>query len=428
MKSTQHLPTIAVKDLRLGMYVHLDVSWIYHPFAVSHFLLKTQDQIETIKKLSASHVHWDPRLSEHDKQTRQDINNSPALVPPSSSHFAPEVVSTGVAPLAESVAAYKQKMAALEQRHKHALQLYENLHHQAYSEPAKAYKAAHRFCEELVDQIRQCQQPQICLLGEHKGDKLSIHALNVTIISLLMGRHFGWEEKELMDLALGALMHDIGKSILPSRVHHYDPTFSHDNRVWYENHVQQGVEIAQKMAAPAGCIEIIQQHHEMQDRSGFPARCGGDSMSAASRVVALVNCFDNLCNPAYSGAKVMTPHEALGVIFSQKGHRFDPTILGSMIKMMGVYPAGSLVQLTDNRYALVVGVKTANTLRPEVLIHDPHCPRQLAVPIELEKREELGIWRSLKPQALPPDVLAYLGPRRKVAYFVNTDEPESMAA
>jgi hypothetical protein len=82
-----------------------------------------------------------------------------------------------------------------------------------------------------------------------------------------------------------------------------------------------------------------------------------------------------------------------------------------------VYPAGSVVQLTDERYALVMSVNSTRPLKPNVLVHDPERPREEALHLNLIHTPDLGIRRSLKPSQLPADALEYLAPRPRVAYF-----------
>jgi HD-GYP domain-containing protein (c-di-GMP phosphodiesterase class II) len=78
-------------------------------------------------------------------------------------------------------------------------------------------------------------------------------------------------------------------------------------------------------------------------------------MSVAARLVALVNRYDNLCRPA-NAERAMTPHDAMSQLFSQGQKRYDPALLSTFVRMMGVYPPGSVVQLTDDRYAVVESV------------------------------------------------------------------------
>jgi hypothetical protein len=82
-----------------------------------------------------------------------------------------------------------------------------------------------------------------------------------------------------------------------------------------------------------------------------------------------------------------------------------------------VYPPGSAVQLTDDRYALVVGVNSMRPLKPRVMVHEPKVPRDEALVLDLEEIPGLGIRRSIRPQQLPPASLDYLAPRPRVAYF-----------
>ena len=129
-----------------------------------------------------------------------------------------------------------------------------------------------------------------------------------------------------------------------------------------------------------------------------------------------MNRYDNMCNP-HVPSRALTPHEALSLLFAQGKNRYDTAILGAFIRMMGVYPPGSTVQLTDDRYALVMSVNSTRPLKPTVLVHDPKTPRDDALLLNLEADTRLGIRRSLKPQALPPDAIAYLSPRPRVSYF-----------
>jgi hypothetical protein len=170
------------------------------------------------------------------------------------------------------------------------------------------------------------------------------------------------------------------------------------------------------MALAPGALAVLAQHHEHADGSGFPARLGSDRLSTAARIVAIVNRYDNLCNP---GARVpaLTPHEAVSTLFAQSRSRFDAAVLGAFIRMMGVYPAGSLVQLTDDRYALVVGVNSTRPLKPRVLVHDPRTPRSEALLLNLEQVPDLGIRRSLVAAKLPEAALQYLDPRPRVSYY-----------
>jgi hypothetical protein len=116
----------------------------------------------------------------------------------------------------------------------------------------------------------------------------------------------------------------------------------------------------------------------------------------------------------------MTPHEAVALLFKQGQQQYDPTLLSSFVRMMGVYPPGSVVQLTDDRYAVVESVSAARPLKPKVQIHDPRCPPDDAELIDLAKQRTLGIRRSLPAAQLPSAVRERLMPERRQAWFFES--------
>jgi HD-GYP domain-containing protein (c-di-GMP phosphodiesterase class II) len=282
--------------------------------------------------------------------------------------------------------------------------------------PAAARQAADALTRQLVDKMAGTEEMCIQLLSEGTGDRVCAHAVNVSVISLLMGRSFGLGEADMHDLGMGSLLHDVGKAEIAERYRHREDHFNMAERRLYENHVAAGMAHAQRMELTSGASAILDQHHEHSDGSGFPQGLSSDRTSTLARIVSLVNAYDNLCNPANPGLAV-TPHEAVAHLFTQNHKQFDTAILGAFIKMMGVYPAGSVVQLTDDRYALVVGVISSRTLRPRVLVHDPRVPRDEAPILDLQTVSGLGIRRSLKPSSLPEAVLSYLSPRTRLNYF-----------
>ena len=145
-------------------------------------------------------------------------------------------------------------------------------------------------------------------------------------------------------------------------------------------------------------------------------RMGSDRMTPLARIVALVNRYDNLCNPP-TATKALTPYEALSLLFAQAQAKFDTGILAAFIKMMGVYPPGSVVQLTDDRFAIVVGVNSSRPLKPRVTVFDPRVPPEEVCAIDLERHPNLGIRRSLRPAAMPTTTQRLVLPRARVAYY-----------
>jgi HD-GYP domain-containing protein (c-di-GMP phosphodiesterase class II) len=282
----------------------------------------------------------------------------------------------------------------------------------------------------FVNEMLSDGESAIRLLSEAAGDKAALHPINVTIVSLLLGKAMWLSAAELQDLGVAAFLHDAGKMLLPERVRWQEDNFSTAELKLFQEHVAQSVQLGKAMELSRPSLLAIAQHHELADGTGFPARIKVESMTAGARILALVNRYDNLCNPTRPGA-ALTPHESLALIFAQLKTRFDKAALSAFIRMMGVYPPGSVVQLIDDRYGIVVSVNSTRPLKPRVIVHDAGVPRHEALILDLEHAPQLGIRRSVKPVNLPQASLDYLAPRQRIAYFFEQVEglpPEEPAA
>lgn len=435
---------IDIDALRVGMFVHLDMGWMSHPFPLGSFKITSAEQMATIRTLGLKRLRWSPQQSDPEEAPDAEV---PAWGPPGEPgvSLASPGAGDGSSPATEAEPATLTPEAVARERHvrrlaeqRAALVVCERQFAEAShacqqltalvpSQPQQAREQAEALTTALLQKM--LGEPDLCirLLSDAAGDKASAHVLNVTIVSLLMGRSFGLDADDMLALGLGAMLHDIGKALLPERMRHRDEAFSATEARLYEEHVAHGVSIGRKMGLSAGAMLVIAQHHEHADASGFPLRLNADRMTAAARIVSLVNRYDNLCNPHLPG-RALTPHESLSLLFAQGKNKFDTAILGGFIKMMGVYPAGSTVQLTDDRFAMVVGVNSSRPLKPRVLVHEPAVPREEALVLDLETVPGLGIRRSLKPLQLPPSSLEYLAPRPRVAYFFEPASMEPLAA
>jgi HD-GYP domain-containing protein (c-di-GMP phosphodiesterase class II) len=426
--------SLDVRLLRPGLHVQLDLGWMQHPFPRGSFRIATDQQVHTLRELGLERVKV--LLARSEAATVEALVREGALpLAGAAAAPAPAAVETtaaieaAMAAEAAQAAERQARSAALEAERACAL-----LAERRYGEAGRALRrsfdlaasqpqVARTLCEttvlEFLDTVLGAEEMAIRLLGESAGDRSSLHAINVTVISLLLGQQLGLDKASMFDLGVGAMLHDIGKLELPDRVRWIDPAapgVSQPERLFYQEHVAHGVTQGQRMALSPGALLVVAQHHEMIDGSGFPQRLQGDRLSMAARIVALVNRYDNLCNPAHP-AQALTPHEALALMYGQMRKRFDAAVFGAFVRMMGVYPPGSVVQLSDERYAMVVSVNAARPLKPRVLVHDLRGKREDALPLDLETCPELGIRRSLKPQQLPRATLEFLSPRPRVCYF-----------
>ena len=117
------------------------------------------------------------------------------------------------------------------------------------------------------------------------------------------------------------------------------------------------------------------------------------------------------------------PAEALARLFRTETARFDGKLLSLMIKLLGVYPPGTVVRLNDDALGLVVS-PGRDSLRPTVLIYTPEVNKKEAPTVDLAKAPQLKIEEALRPSTLPPDVQAWMNPRQRLSYFYSSENVE----
>lgn len=402
------------KSLRVGMYVELDIGWLAHPFPTGSFKLTSSKQIDTLCDLGQQQVrvNW----------TKSDPEPAVVVAKPTSDAALSE--RTQVAhrdailrhQRAEQLALQQRSLLVCERGFRDAVRQYKKVLEAIPSQPKVAAEQCHALVHTFVGEILCEGDSAIRLLSEFAGEKSSMHPVNVTVVSLLLGKAMGLAQNDLIELGMAAFLHDVGKAQLPDRVRWLEENFSTAEYKLYQEHVAQSVQIGQAMELPRAALLAIAQHHEMTDGSGFPTRVKGESMTVGARILALVNRYDNLCNPSRPAA-AMTPHESLSLIFAQLKTRFDTATLSAFIRMMGVYPPGSVVQLIDDRFGMVVSVNSTRPLKPRIIVHEAGVARHEALILDLEHSPHIGIRRSLKPSSLPSAAKDFLAPRQRVSYF-----------
>lgn len=414
---TSAAPTIATAELQVGMFVHLDLGWMSHPFALSSFRIADATQIAAIRALGLARVRWSPEQSDAaatpsraSTLPNEDSDPAPHLLP----------VATPPAGTRHTAGAQRRATSVVERQYAEAARDWRSTADLTVRDPVAAGQRMAALSQALVTKMLGARELSIRAVSAAPNEGTR-HATNVGVLALLMGRLCGLSEPEMQDLGVGALAHDIGKTELPAALHRADPHLTSAEMARYRDHVALGLALGQRMALSPGALLVIGQHHEHLDDSGYPQGIGGPRISVPARVVALVNRYDNLCRGS-ARTLAMTPHEALSLLFSQGQRQYDPALLGAFVRMMGVYPPGSVVQLTDERYAVVESVCASRPLRPKVQVHESGAAADEAPLLDLSQQRTLGIRRALSAEQLPSAVREQLMPRRRSAWFFEANE------
>lgn len=403
---------LAPEQLCVGLYIQLDLAWWEHSFAFSNFKIKDEAQLKALRALGLKRLRYDPARSDREPLPLQP-EPAPAPEPagPSSEELARQKRAQQLGVLRKRLAEVDRKFVQTSQRAK-------SLNQTLRRQPEEFVKETGALVGELVQMVLGEDGVVLHSINGKSSDEAYYHPLNVTVLSLLLGRQLGFDAETCHLLGQGALLHDIGKLEVPSKVLLKPEPLTRPELQLLQMHTEFGLRMGKPLMLDDDVLRIIHEHHEYCDGSGYPRQLREAAIGRLSRVVSITNNFDNLCNPL-NPRDGLSPHEALSRMFSQQRQRFDDVALKTFIRCMGVFPPGSLVQLADERYALVLGMNPTAPLKPTLIVYDPQVPKSEALIVDLEYEPQLTIARSLRPAQLPTAAMEYLNPRVQLSYYVD---------
>lgn len=415
------------EQLRLGLYVFIDLPWFRHPFTLNSFKISSALQLEQLKALGEKRFRFDPDRSDVVAEKPFITQVAPAAAPaaPLASEVAAEASSRDLAMAEktariERLAAQRKAVANMEKAFSKATTVMRGLNKNLMSRPTETLQEMGAMVDQMVSVFLEHPEVTLQVLGEKAGsDEIYYHGLNVSVLCLMLAKELHLKPEQARLLGTGALLHDIGLTEIPDRVLRKPPgDYTNAERELRALHVEYGLTMGKRLGLPPEVLTIIGQHHELADGTGYPKHAKLEQIAPLARIVALVNFYDNLCNPL-EASHAMTPHEALSFMFAQRRTKFDATVLQVLVRSLGVYPPGSIVKLSNDAVAMVVSVNPKKSLRPWVLLYDPLVPKDEAIMLNLEMETELNIQHAIRPALLHPMAYAYLCPRKRVTYFFD---------
>jgi len=397
---------IDIGQLRIGMYVHLETGWLRHPFPVSSFKIVNDEQLQTLRTLKLKAVQVD--------LSRSDLEEAvtPSVAPPRSAASHPD----------SDAHAWRDSILGVQSRFLGAVSVFDDVQALLPANPERARATTDRLVAQQVVKLAQDRDLSLHLLADTGGVTFGVHGVNVSVLSLLLGKTLGLRNDVLQDLGTAALLHDIGKPGLEISASANALNQATDRmplrETTYARHVGESVALALSMGYPPSVTTAIAQHHEWADGSGFPLGLLATDMDVAGQILALANNFERLCNLPLQGNE-MTPHEAMAALYGQYRQRYAPEVLKAFVQTLGVYPPGSLVELSDGRMGVVVSVNTSQSLKPQVLTYDTQAAQKLRF-VDLLEYVGLGIRRGLTRNQLSRNALEALQPQRRLCYFFDS--------
>lgn len=234
------------------------------------------------------------------------------------------------------------------------------------------------------------------------GDKsLSTSSLNTAIISIFIAQNLKFPTHRLIQLATAALLHDIGMMKIPDTLTGKDEKLTEEEFKLIRTHVLYSHRVITKTLKYAEDVGLVAlQHHERWDGNGYPNKLSGEKINLASRILSVADAFEAMVSVRpYRNS--MIGYKAMRELLNDNSRRFDSEILKVFIKIMGIYPIGSIVLLNDTSIGRVISVHGDAPLRPVIKImvnaHGNKMKEEAPV-IDLLNEKNLFISRAINPR------------------------------
>ena len=227
----------------------------------------------------------------------------------------------------------------------------------------------HDIAEELLDDILSNNNVLVGLVDIKSMDNHSYqHAVNVAVISLVMGISIKMRKGELIELCLGALTHDIGKTFIPNEILSKFGDFTDEEGKIYKEHTLKGYEyLKAQLQLKETSRKVALEHHERIDGLGYPSGKSGSQIHKFSKIVAIANTYDILTSDS-NNRKSISAADALEFIMAHVNTLFDFDYVNIFSKVIIAYPAGTIVKLSNGDIGVVTSTPPNYPLRPNVRI------------------------------------------------------------
>ena len=257
--------------------------------------------------------------------------------------------------------------------------------------------------EVIIDVLRDSSDILLSLvnifasLGKEE-DFLYAHSVNISILASNLGIALGYDRSELVDLCASSLLHDIGYLRIPKKIINKPSKLTEEEYGRIKKHPIYGVELLDNIKSPPECAsEVVHQHHERVDGTGYPDGKRGEEISEYAKIVAIVEVYEALTHPRPYRKEKIIPYEGVKIIIQKERKSFDPELVKVFLNSITPYPPGSFVLLSNKEIGRVFSINKNLPLRPvvEIFFDSDGTPPEKPTRIDLSRAHILYIDKAL---------------------------------
>lgn len=368
---------IRTDQLQPGMYIHdLNCGWLDHPFVSNAFYVRDRATCDKIVNLGIRELYIDTLKgadvfpARPQAEVNADLERRLQEIARKQAEKPPVVELRDEAARARRLHGEASKLARLV------------LDDVRLGQPIRIERID-PLVDNMVDSLFRHQDALLPMARLKDLDDYNFeHSVGVAALLIAFGRAMKLPRDDIRQLAIGGLLHDIGKAHVPEAILNKPSKLTDDEFARMQSHVNESLRLIDGVPGVGPIArQVVAEHHERNDGSGYPNRLQGREISLYGQMAAIVDVYDAITSDKVYN-RGMPPTQAMKKLLEWSKHHFDPQLVQTFIRAVGIYPTGALVRLESNRLGVVVEQNEGKLLEPVVRVFY-HAGQQHYVPPEI---------------------------------------------
>ena len=390
---------LLLSEIQLGMRVKLPLSWTNHPFLFNRVDISSAAQIEMIRGLGVPYVFLLSELNRGSETVREDKDVEYEIEVP---------------PERDLKADTRKAIRLSQKRFLENVNNCRNVFGKIASDPEGAYRLSASLVEDLLSHLQEVEKPFLTLVGMDDNDvSVTQHGVSVAALAMMMGHALDLSPRELRDIALGSLLHDIGKLKVPDVIRRKRGALTPHESNYLQMHPNFAYDMLNRSGLfPKEVLHIVLHHHEFIDGSGFPDGLTDHKIPIITQIVSLANDYDQ----QLSGQQISSPQVALGYLFKNRATKHAESLIAILVKILGIYPPGTIVKLSDGCIAKVM-MTTKDVSQPQVWA----CKEDGSEPsLRFLSNEGVTVQKAIKAEELSEGAIRTLQVDKGISFYFSS--------